>query len=68
MSCTVKMGAADDEMTCVDSSFRVKGVEGLRVADMSVTPFLPSAHTVSVAYLVGETAWEKLEKEYELDE
>ncbi|KAI4114978.1 MAG: hypothetical protein LQ345_004335 [Seirophora villosa] len=38
---TVKMGKAEDEGTCVDTSFKVVGLEGLRVVDMSVAPFLP---------------------------
>lgn len=35
------MGKAEDEGTCVDTSFKVVGLEGLRVVDMSVAPFLP---------------------------
>lgn len=35
---TVKMGKKEDESACVDTSFRVYGVEGLRVADLSVCP------------------------------
>ena len=37
---TVQMGKEGEPGTCVDSKFRVCGVKGLRVADMSVTPFL----------------------------
>jgi choline dehydrogenase-like flavoprotein len=33
----------------VDGEFRVMGVEGLRVADMSVVPVLPSCHVQAVA-------------------
>jgi choline dehydrogenase-like flavoprotein len=36
---TVKMGTADDATACVDSAFRVYGIDNLRVADLSVTPF-----------------------------
>lgn len=67
MSCTVKMGLADDDMSCVDTSFRLKGLKGLRCADMSVTPFLPSPHPVAMAYMIGETAAEKMIEEYKLD-
>ena len=52
---------------CVDREFRVFGTQGLRVADMSVTPFMFSCHTQSVAYYVGATAAEKLAREYGLD-
>lgn len=35
------MGSKDDEGACVDNDFRVKGVQNLRVVDMSVAPFVP---------------------------
>ena len=35
---TVRMGKAEDEGACVDSYFKVRGIEGLRVTDMSVAP------------------------------
>lgn len=66
MSCTAMMGKPDDASAVVTTDFRVKGLEGLRVADLSITPFLPNAHTVSIAYLIGETAAEKITQEYEL--
>ena len=40
MSCTVKMGT-DATNACVDSDFRVYGIEALRVVDLSVCPFVP---------------------------
>ncbi|TEY56256.1 hypothetical protein BOTCAL_0227g00010 [Botryotinia calthae] len=68
MCSTVRMGKDTDENTaCVDTNFRVLGVEGLRVVDLSVLPLLPNNHTQSTAYLVGETAAEKMIKEYALD-
>jgi choline dehydrogenase-like flavoprotein len=66
-SCTAKMGVKEDEMACVDHEFRVFGTEGLRVADMSVTPFMMNCHTQSVAYWIGATCAEKVVNEYELD-
>jgi choline dehydrogenase-like flavoprotein len=45
-ACTVKMGQEGEKMACVGSDFRVLGLEGLRVADMSVTPFLPNCKSV----------------------
>ena len=49
MTGTVKMGKQGDADAAVDNRFRVVGIEGLRVADMSVVPVLPSCHTQSVA-------------------
>jgi choline dehydrogenase-like flavoprotein len=63
---TCKMGRDGDEAAVVDKEFRVKGVEGLRVVDLSVLPVLPNNHTQSTAYLVGETGAEKLIAEYGL--
>ncbi|KAH7074888.1 hypothetical protein BKA63DRAFT_533899 [Paraphoma chrysanthemicola] len=40
-SCTVKMGLADDPLACLDHDLKVRGLEGLRVADLSVPPELP---------------------------
>lgn len=67
MTGTVKMGKEGDESACVDTSFRVKGLEGLRVVDNSVPPFVLNCHVVSVAYLMGETAADKIVAEYGLD-
>lgn len=64
---TVKMGKREDEGACVDSGFRVVGVEGLRVADLSVAPLTPNNHTQATAYLIGQVAGEKLVMEYGLD-
>jgi len=38
---TAKMGKSAEPDTCVDTSFKVAGLQGLRVVDMSVAPFLP---------------------------
>lgn len=35
---TVKMGKEEDDGSCVGSDFKVRGIEGLRVADMSIAP------------------------------
>ncbi|KAK4222081.1 oxidoreductase [Podospora fimiseda] len=66
MTGTAKMGRDGDEEAVVDEEFRVRGVKGLRVADMSVVPVLVSAHTQGVAYVTGYTCGEKLLKEYDL--
>lgn len=51
---TCKMGAADDPEAVVDDHGRVKGVEGLRVADFSVAPVVPRSPTNATAMAIGE--------------
>lgn len=63
-SSTCKMGKDDDATAVVNRDFSVRGCKGLRVVDMSVCPVLPNNHTQSTAYLIGETAAEKLIAEY----
>ncbi|KAK0749981.1 putative glucose dehydrogenase [Schizothecium vesticola] len=67
MTGTVKMGAEGDGEAAVDVDFRLRGVEGVRVADMSVVPVLASGHTQAVAYVTGWTCADKIIKEYGLE-
>ena len=48
------MGVGPDAV--VDPSLRVRGVEGLRVADASVMPSIVSANTNTAAMIIGERA------------
>jgi choline dehydrogenase-like flavoprotein len=64
---TVMMGKAEDAKACVDASFKVFGIEGLRVADLSVCPLTTNNHSQATAYLVGQKAADKLVGEYELE-
>jgi choline dehydrogenase len=49
-----KMGL--DENAVVDASLRVQGVAGLRVADASVMPLIPRAHTNATTLMIAEKA------------
>ncbi len=52
LSGTARMGV--DGASIVDPNLRVRGVSGLRIADMSVFPKVPSTGTNAVAIMVGE--------------
>jgi choline dehydrogenase-like flavoprotein len=41
MCSTVRMGRKDQKDACVDTDFKVRGTEGLRVVDLSILPLLP---------------------------
>jgi choline dehydrogenase len=56
---TCKIG--DDDQAVVDTELRVIGIEGLRIADASVMPSLPSANTVATVYAIAERAAELLQ-------
>lgn len=51
---TCRIGRADDRMAVVDNRVRVRGVEGLRVADASIMPDLVTANTHLPALMLGE--------------
>jgi choline dehydrogenase len=55
-SCTCKIGADDDQMAVLDSRFRVRGTNGLRVVDASVFPKIPGYFIVSAIYMISEKA------------
>ena len=54
VSGTCKMGPDSDPMAVVDQYLKVKGVEGLRVADASVMPDCIRANTNATTIMIGE--------------
>jgi choline dehydrogenase len=53
-SCTAKMGR--DEMSVVDGSLKVYGIDGLRIADASVMPRVATGNTMAPCVIIGERA------------
>jgi choline dehydrogenase len=53
---TCKMGPAADPQAVVDPSLRVRGVDGLRVADGSIMPEVVNATTNAACVMIGEKA------------
>ena len=53
-ACTCRMGAEGDGV--LDERLRVRGVDGLRVADASSFPRIPGGNTNAPAIMVGERA------------
>jgi choline dehydrogenase len=57
---TCKMGRADDPMAVLDSELRVKGINGLRVVDASVMPYITSGNTAAPTMMIAERLAELL--------
>jgi|TARA_B110000240_G_scaffold169223_1_gene192048 choline dehydrogenase len=51
---TARMGPDGDPGAVVDSQLRVRGLQGLRVADASVMPVMPSGNTNAPVMMVAE--------------
>ncbi len=50
---TARMGADGDRMAVLDARMRVRGIEGLRVADMSACPNINAGNTTAPALMLG---------------
>jgi choline dehydrogenase len=53
---TCKMGPTTDATAVVDPSLRVRGIDGLRVADGSIMPEVVNATTNAACVMIGEKA------------
>ncbi|MFG2891923.1 GMC family oxidoreductase [Streptomyces sp. NPDC048248] len=59
---TCKMGAPDDELAVVDPELKIRGLQGIRIADASVFPTLPAVNPMLGVLMVGEKCAELLAK------
>ncbi|KAI0122231.1 putative GMC oxidoreductase [Daldinia grandis] len=53
-ACTCAMGPKDNEMSVVDNTAKVIGVQNLRVVDASAFPLLPPGHPMATIYALAE--------------
>lgn len=51
---TARMGREDDAMAVLDTRLRVRGVEGLRVCDLSAMPDINAGNTQAPAMMLGD--------------
>ncbi|KAJ7107790.1 glucose-methanol-choline oxidoreductase, partial [Mycena epipterygia] len=54
--CTSAMGAESDPNAVLDGNFRVRGVENLRVVDISAWPIIPGWFVTTPTYMMSEKA------------
>jgi len=59
---TCRMGQGDDDKAVVDPELRVRGIEGLRVADASVMPAIPSPNIHPATIMIAEKGSDTIAK------
>lgn len=57
---TCRMGASGDELAVVSPDLRIRGLEGIRIADASVFPTMPAVNPMIGVLMVGEKCAELL--------
>jgi len=64
---TASMSPKGAPFGVVDPDLLAKGISGLRIADASILPIVPSAHTQVPVYIVGERAADLIKSTYGLN-
>ncbi|OON74420.1 GMC family oxidoreductase [Streptomyces tsukubensis] len=60
---TCRMGDSGDELAVVDPRLRIRGLDGIRIADASVFPTMPTVNPMIGVLMVGEKCAEMLGSE-----
>jgi choline dehydrogenase len=63
-SCSCKMGDEKEVMAVVDSRFRVRNVDNLRIVDASIFPRIPGFFIVSAIYMISEKAADTIHEDF----
>ena len=61
---TAKMGTACDKTAVVDPMLKVYGVKGLRVADASIMPYIPSGNMMAPVVAIAEKASDMIKADW----
>lgn len=63
---TCRIGAADDRLAVLDPELKVRGLEGIRIADASVFPTMPAVNPMIGVLMVGEKAADLIRSDREV--